>query len=182
MTKTPGSPVTRRLTLLVAALLLPLAAVAIPIPERPGDRHPFPGGPRFGPPGGGRGAFLDRIADYLDLSAEQRTQAKAKMESTRDSATELGEQTRGLRDELRAAVDRGDKAAIGDLVLQLKALRDQAGGVRDRVAADLETILTPQQQVRWQALRDWLDQRRDERREHGRWGGFGDRRERRHDD
>jgi Spy/CpxP family protein refolding chaperone len=167
----------RPLVVLLAALLA-LPALALAQPPAGPPSAPGPGfGPHAGGPGlhgfrggpGGRGPFgnLGFVADFLDLTDEQREQARSLREDLMESHRALWEQTRTLRQELRAALDEEtpDTAHIGELTLALHEQRQKARALREQALSDFEALLTADQLETFQQLRQTVQERRRERRE-----------------
>ena len=95
------------------------------------------------------------IAKYLGLSKDQATQ-------WRGFTRELYETTEPLRDQIEplagALQDLLDGAApapaeVGQLVIEIDALRDEIRAARAEFQADFTAILTPAQLAKWEALR-----------------------------
>ena len=120
------------------------------------------GGPLGGPPGDalvydGPGAhFLVRLARYLDLSEEQRTEARDIFTAAHDQAAPIRQQVRDLRDQLREALaaEPPDPTAVGNLVVAIHAAREQLHGIRESALDQFMAILTETQRLRLDALRD----------------------------
>lgn len=160
----------RPLVLALAALLaLPVLALAQP-PAGAGD------GPGFGPHGArhlrggaGHGPFhnLGFVADLLDLTDEQREQARSLREGLRESHRALREESRGLRQELRTELDAEapDTNRIGELTLALHQQRRKGRALAEQALADFEALLTADQLESFQQLKQTLQERRRERRE-----------------
>lgn len=171
----------------VAALLAALPLVAQP--QGPGGGpgagfgpgHGFAGpGHHAGGPGrhGGGHGFLagrgfERLARFLVLSEEQRAQAQAIHQATREQAQPIFEESRSLRGELHALLDQPapSATAVGEKVLALDAHRDQLRQLHENARARFEALLTPEQ---LEKLED-LHERRGERRERRGGRGFGPR-------
>ena len=129
-------------------------------PGGPGLRGPSGGGPRgFGPPGhrspgGPRVIDPRRLADYLDLTDEQRASARQLFEAQRDKVRPLFEQQRGLREQLETTLDdpAASDAALGQLVKQLHANRQAMKTARQELRAQLTTLLDPAQKAKLDQL------------------------------
>jgi Spy/CpxP family protein refolding chaperone len=118
---------------------------------------------------GGRG--FERLARHLELTEEQRTQAQAIHEATRDQVQPIRERSMELHGELRELLEQPapDAAAVGTLVIAVHANRDQIRQLHEEARASFEAILTAEQLAKLGEL----EARRDERR-----GGRGERGER----
>jgi len=141
--------------LLALALVAPLAAQRGPRPGAPG------GG--FGP-GGPDPAFLeqrfetrgDRIADALDLTADQRATFDSLREQHRASVEAAMETMRQSGEELRALLDGAspDATAIGQKVIAMHQLRTSLQSERESFEAEFAKTLTPEQQAAFRALQE----------------------------
>lgn len=145
---------------LACALIAPLA-VAQP-PDDPGNGD--------GGADRGRGAALLRQllppAGYLQLTDEQRESLRGLVRELRDAVEPLRQEMRTLGEDLHEALnaDAPDPAEIGQLTLDLRALRGQ---IRDQIAAfgdAFRAILDPEQQAKWDHFRELRDLRRRDRR------------------
>jgi len=173
----------RPLVLALAALLaLPVLALAQP-PAGPGDG---PGlGPRAGGPGAhgpgaahrlrggpGHGPFhnLDFVADFLDLTDEQRDRARSLRADLQESHRALREESRALRQELRTELDAEapDTNRVGELTLALHEQRRKGRTLAEQALADFEALLTADQLESFRQLRQTVQERRRERRENRR--------------
>lgn len=171
--KIPRPP--RPLVIALAALLaLPVLALAQP-PAGAGAGD----GPGFGPRGArhlrggpGHGPFyhLGFVADFLDLTEEQREQARSLREGLRESHRALRDESRALRQELRTELDAAapDTNRIGGLTLALHQQRRQGRALAEQALADFEALLTADQLEPFQQLKQTLQERRRERRENRR--------------
>jgi len=145
------------ITALAAALASPLApALAAPGGPGPGLRcdKPAPGE---------RG---ERLAELLDLSAEQREQIRAIRESERKAAAPLRQQLAEGREKLHAAIDADpfDEAAIRALAAGQEATRTELTVARARMQSRIKAVFTPEQRRLSEKLRPLLQERRGERR------------------
>lgn len=117
----------------------------------------------------GHGGFRGFRA--LDLTEEQRTQAKAIFEEQRRASEPQRTQMHELRKQMREQLDSGkaDAAAIGQLAIQTHAIGQQLREARERGFERLTAILTPEQKAK-------LEQMKSERGKRG-FGrrGFGPR-------
>lgn len=146
--------IAKKLTLIVLALalLVPVAALA-----QPGD------GPED--TAHGRPGLLRQLlppAGYLQLTDEQKDAVRDLVRELRDAVEPLREEQRTLGEQLRAELDSDapDVNTVGQLTLDLHAVRDQ---IRDEVAAAEEAfraILTPEQQTKWDNFKELRQLRR----------------------
>ena len=99
-----------------------------------GPRHGRGGPDGRAGPGGIFGALGERLADELDLSAEQKEKVRAVFESHR-------EEMRAIREEARAGgPDRQD-------------VRDRMRAIRETLREELRAVLTEEQWARWEEIR-----------------------------
>jgi Spy/CpxP family protein refolding chaperone len=141
-------------TALFAALLLLALPATAAFPGSP--NRPFAPGEEKAHPAK---RHLERLADFLDLDAAQRTRAAAILDAARDRVEPLREEGAQAHRRLRDAVASRDRHAIADAVLSLDAMRDELREVRTEVADQLATVLTAEQAARFAVLREWLEER-----------------------
>lgn len=123
---------------------------------------------------GGRG--VERLARHLELSEEQRAQASAIHEATRDRFRVVGEESRQLRRQLRELLEQPapDATAVGGLVISLDANRDRVRQLHEEARASFEAILTAEQLAKLEELEESRDERRGRRGERGRGRAGGE--------
>jgi Spy/CpxP family protein refolding chaperone len=119
-----------------------------------------------GAPGGrGPGGFMaGRMARVLNLSDDQKTAFQKVLEQQRPQMQALHQQLRDNHGKLEEALkgDNPDPAAVGQLVIQGRALMKQGEGLREQTSQALRGLLTPDQQTKFDALQSLR-----------RGGGFG---------
>ncbi|MCS6816974.1 MAG: Spy/CpxP family protein refolding chaperone [Blastocatellia bacterium] len=105
-----------------------------------------------------RPAELLRLREYLGLTPEQVTQIQERLKAYRNEIFPLQQQLRAKSHELRLALDapQPNATAIGQLVLERRALRQQLREKQQKLRADLEALLTPEQK---QKLTEWRQMR-----------------------
>jgi Spy/CpxP family protein refolding chaperone len=137
----------------VAALALSMAAAAQP------QERPMHGPQGRGGPGGAR---------YLDLTADQKTQIQELRQSQRPQMQALAQKLRETQKRLREALDAAspDPAAIGAIALEGHELQKQMRKLHEDADAAVRALLTPEQQVKFDALQSL-------RRERGPMGPMG---------
>lgn len=147
---------------LTAILVLMFAVAAFAAPGA--RRGPAAGG---GPGGGGpqaqRGGDIlppQMLAEFLDLSEAQITQAQALRESLRQSLEPLREQLRANRQALRDAVEAGNAQTAGELLIAGHAIGQQMKALHDGFAAQFEAMLTPDQKEKWAVYKELMELRR----------------------
>lgn len=127
--------------LALGAFLVLIAAAAIAQPGRMRGHH----GPMD----------LDRLADYLSLTAAQETRVQQLREKTRVAIEPLLEERKPLVEQVRAALDsHADAATVGAAVIAAHEHGEKIRAVREQHDKELETLLTPAQLSRWRALKD----------------------------
>jgi Spy/CpxP family protein refolding chaperone len=112
------------------------------------------------PPAGtglGRGGerHLQRIAEYVGLSADQQTAWKALFERHQAETVGFRQEGRELHQRLQAAVtaETPDPTAVGSATLALKEHRDKMKAAREAFDAQLTSTLTPEQKVKFEAFK-----------------------------
>ena len=145
-----------RITLIAAiTLLITLAAVAQPRPRPRGAEGPGPGGP-----GGMRGPGIERLADVLDLSDAQKSQAEALRATLEATVEPLGEQRRANHEAIKAAIDANDATAAGNAVIANAKLREQMKAAHDAFRTSFTAILTAEQKAKFEMLEEMRKSRR----------------------
>jgi Spy/CpxP family protein refolding chaperone len=146
-----------------AALALLLAAIPAALVAQP---H---GG--FGSRGFGEGRMLERIADRLELSDEQREQVRAVHEVYRPDAEALADVMRAAREDLQEKIwsDSFDEVAIREAAGRVAAVSADLAVLRARVHGDVRQILTPEQIEKAELMREMIGDFAEARR--GRRGG-----------
>ena len=176
----------KRITLAAAALMMAGVAVTLaqPSPDSigfddaeaaalfadAGPGGPGPGGPPgFGGPGhGGRAIDPRRLADYLDLTDEQRAAARQLFEQQRDKVRPIFEQQRSLREQLETTLDdpAATDAALGQLVKQLHANRQSMKTAKQELRSQLKSLLDADQQAKLDRLETVMEELRASGRRH----------------
>ena len=116
---------------------------------RPGG----PGGPGFGP-GGPGGPAVERIAERLGLSDEQKTQWKA----IHDKAREEGEPLMKAAGQAKEAFDKAmeaenaDAATVGQAAIAMKNARNQVEAHHKATLEAVKAILTPEQAAKFEEM------------------------------
>ena len=169
-----------RTHLATAGLVLALATVLVAAPallaQGPDGRGHHRGGERFGH-GDGHGMHaglpLRFLARHLDLTDAQIEETRALVEAFRTEVQPLHDELRVNHQELRALLDTEspDATAVGLLVLETDAARDQLRARREILVSDFAALLTTEQLERFEALQERWQARRDKR---GGRGGRGE--------
>lgn len=158
---------------LLAVTLLPAALLAQP-PGRggsPGGMGPMGGGPgHFGPHAGGPGSMehrLDRLAERLGLTPEQRDSIAAIRASFRDTLTAQRQATFELHQSLRGKVhaDTLDETAIRATAEQLAQAQADLAVTQAQMLQQVRQVLTPEQLAQLDGLRQLRQERMEARRQ-----------------
>lgn len=104
-----------------------------------------------GPRGGGHRARA--IVDYLDLTQEQQDSWKALREQHRDEMKALREEGRGLGQALRKSLEADEPdAVVGEAAKAVHAHRQLVKQARETFQGQLKSVLTPEQQQKFEAF------------------------------
>lgn len=151
----------------IAALSL---AITAPIAAQPGFRgHGGPGGRGMHGPHGGNRA----LAEYLQLTDEQKDAWKTAYEAHRTAVEPIFEQLRTNRETFQSAVEAQDATAIGNAFLAGEALRQQLQTEQQNLEAQLKAVLTADQLDKYEAFQAARGGRGGHRGPFGRGPGHG---------
>jgi Spy/CpxP family protein refolding chaperone len=141
-------------------------SIAAAQPPEGGPRRGGPGGPGFGP-GGGGGAPVEMIAERLGLSDDQKAQWKAIHEKARVAGEPLMKAERAAHEAFDKALnsDNADPAAVGQAALAMKSAQQKVEAQHKATLDEAKAILTPEQAAK-------LDEMEKHMRRQGP-GGFG---------
>lgn len=130
----------RRLPMLIAILLSAALAWPAAAAEAAGRR------PRCND--------LRALAKALGLSREQVEATKLIYKELRSTVEPLREEIDPLRDQLQALLDEANPAPgqVGQIVIDIDALRDQIVEAKEAADADFEALLTPAQLEKYQVF------------------------------
>ena len=95
----------------------------------------------------------DPLADYLQLTAEQRTAWQTAHQDFDTATQALRDQEKALHDQLDTALQGTDPCAIGKLILQIRSTDDQMKAAHDALEQKLVSVLTPEQKVKFDAFK-----------------------------
>lgn len=165
----------QRIAIWTSIALLALAPLVFA--QGPGrERGPFRGGSGFErgeghhPGPGGRGMrelrHLLPPPGYLDLSEEQKEAVHELFEGLRSELEPLREQGKALREQLHDALESEspNAATVGQLMIDLHALKDQKRQIFPAYEERFASLLTPDQLSKWQTFRELRELRRGHRR------------------
>ncbi len=159
---------TRTLTIGVAVLMLATAMNAHPRGQESGSGADFE---RFSEMRERRQEDrLERLTELLDLDAGQKAQVEEILTVARARHQEARKVAKSRHDELKALLDSGsaNEAEVGALVIEMHQFRTQMKSEREQIHFEISALLTPEQQERFEVIKD-LHSERGERR-HGRRG------------
>ncbi len=144
----------RLFIVIIAAMALTASAFAQGRAGGPPHGIMRTGGPGFGGPPAG-----DPVADYLQLSADQKTAWATAHQEFGDSVQAIQDQIRAAHDQIKTLMDAKstDAAAIGTLMIQVRTLNDQIKSAHDALDTKLKSILTADQAAKYAAFEAALD-------------------------
>ena len=88
------------------------------------------------------------LAKYLNLTPAQEEQAKAEMQSARQSAKPMRQQLKEIRQGMFQAIQANDNAKIDQLSAQEANLKGQISAMRNEAIAKIYASLTPEQRAK----------------------------------
>jgi Spy/CpxP family protein refolding chaperone len=107
-----------------------------------------------------------RMANYLNLTAEQRAQAKIVMGTAREQAKPLREQLKSDRVALRSAIKAGNDAQIDRITKAEAPLIAQLSAIRAHAFEKVYATLTPEQKTKADNMRqNFMSHRRAHERQ-----------------
>ena len=107
-----------------------------------------------GPDGGDAAMFMMHIADELNLTQDQRDEAKQIHEAVFEKAKPLMEQHHAQMEEIEALLDAGKSTAqeIGTKVIAAHATRKQLEAIHDDAKAQFTALLTDEQKAKLEKM------------------------------
>ena len=132
----------------VAALLIGFAAYALS--AQPPERGAW----GYGEGGRDQTLRFERIVQFLDLDADQAEQWLRWVDEQQARSAFRRDQIDGLRQEFRIEADRDtpDLEELGRIALEIYNELQSSRTERDQIKSDLESLLTPDQLDRFEAL------------------------------
>lgn len=118
-----------------------------------------PGGRAMGPFGMGRMVMMGRIIRQLGLTAQQRQDIRAIVQSHQDQIKPLAGQAVKLHQQLQAAIAANDAATIDSLAGALGQLQADGAKLRAQIRSEVFTKLTPDQQAKARLLEQKFNDR-----------------------
>jgi len=95
-----------------------------------------------------RALVRKRLVNALDLTAEQKQQARIVMQGARQAAQPLAQQLKQDREALAAAIQAGDSARIQQLSTDMGSLRGRVLAIRSDAMSRFYAMLTPDQKAK----------------------------------
>jgi protein CpxP len=134
-----------------AAAVATLGWISTALAQGPGEHMRRPGGPG-GEPGGP--PPIERIAERLGLSDEQKAQWKEIHEKSRETGEPLmkaaGEARRGFDKALNA--ENADAATVGQAALAMKTAQDRVADHHKETQAAVKATLNPEQLAKFEEM------------------------------
>ena len=124
---------------------------------------PRGGRPAAPPPENARGGELPPgiFAEFLGLSEAQQAQLESLRETLRATVEPLHETHRANHEAIRAAVQAGDAAKAGQLLLANHQIGQQIQAARDAYRAGVENVLTAEQKAKFAVYQELMELRRE---------------------
>ena len=119
--------------------------------------------PHEGGPHGKRGGFERKLAQELNLTDAQKAQIKEIRKASHDANSAFFEKSRTLMQEFHAAKQANDTAKLDSLKPAMDAQRAQMKQIRDAEDAKIASVLTAEQNAKWQQLKAQHEARRGNR-------------------
>ncbi|MCU1231339.1 MAG: hypothetical protein JWO97_4223 [Acidobacteria bacterium] len=111
------------------------------------------GGHGWGRHGGKRGGFGAKLAQELNVTDAQKAQIKSLKEASRQQNAAFFEQSRATMKEYFTAKEANDTAKMDSLKPAVDAARAQMKQIRATENASIASVLTPDQNAKWQQLK-----------------------------
>jgi Spy/CpxP family protein refolding chaperone len=156
---------------LALALALIVAASALAAPQHHGAGPGKPGGPggpatpqqgmQAGHRGGGGILSPALLAEFLGLTEQQIAAIQTLRESQRSTIQPLIEQRRANQEQIRAAVEAGDAAKAGALLVANHQIAEQIKAARDAFRTSVEALLTAEQKAKFAVYQEIQELRRN---------------------
>jgi Spy/CpxP family protein refolding chaperone len=144
--------------ILIPILVLSLATLAVAAPPPPGR----PGGPQQqSGPGAAEVLPPQLLAQFLGLTESQIEQSKALGETLRAALEPLRQQQLANQEAIRAALEAGDSATAGQLMLANYRNGEQMKAAREAFRTGFEALLTSEQKAKFAIYREIVELRRD---------------------
>ena len=138
----------KRILILILTLTFAAAAFAAPRQRRPGMSPAA-------------------LADFLDLTADQKSKITSLREAEKSEIRPLREKLRANRTEIEAALEAGNADKAGELMLASYNIRRQIRTAHQSFRTSVEALLTESQKAKWDTLEELRQLRREHRRPRG---------------
>ena len=112
---------------------------------------------------GRHGGFGAKLAQELNLTDAQKTQIKSIKQASREQNAAFFKQSRATMKEFFAAKKANDTATMESLKPAMEANRTQMKQIRAAEEASIASVLTPDQNAKWQQLKADRAARRQKR-------------------
>lgn len=140
-----------------------IATAAVAAPQR------GPGGPPSqnaqGPRPGGQGCSGELppalLAEFLDLTEAQIAQVQSFRETLRATVEPLQKTQRANQEQIRTAVEAGDAAKAGALLVANHGIAQQIKAAHDAFRTSFESVLTSEQKAKYAVYQELVQLRRD---------------------
>jgi Spy/CpxP family protein refolding chaperone len=147
----------KRISIFLVITLIAVTAIAAP------GRGRGPGGPQGPQQGPGEILPPPLIAEFLGLTEAQIAQIQPLRETMRTTVEPLREQQKANQEQLRAAVEAGNAAQAGQLLVTNYTLGQQIKAARDAFETAFEALLTSEQKAKWDVYQEIAELRREPR-------------------
>lgn len=151
----------KRIPILTLITLLAVTAIAAPGPGR-GPRAGDGPAPNHGPAGEILPPPL--LADFLDLTESQIASAETLRTTMRNTIEPLRDQLQANREQIRDAVEAGNAAQAGGLLVANHAIAQQIRTAHETFTTAFAALLTPAQKAKWDVYQEIVELRRDRER------------------
>lgn len=139
---------TRILSILLGTLLISFPMLSQPFGGGGRGERSEEGGPR-----------IERLGELLELTADQMEQWQVLTDAHRESARARGETMRNTREQIKdlASTENPNLEQLGRLTLDLHRGQESMKELREEFEGELAAILTPEQQNKFDLLREARD-------------------------
>ena len=107
----------------------------------------------------GFNGHVEHLAQVLDLTDSQKEQARIIFRNARESSQPIREELKRNRDRLTAAAKSASETDIQSLAIEQGRLLGQLTAIRTRASSKFYQILTPEQRVKYDQMRQQIRQK-----------------------
>jgi len=147
----------KRISMILILTLIAVTAIAAP------GRGRGPGGAQGAQQGPGEILPPPLLAEFLGLTEAQIAQIQPLRETMRATIEPLREQQKANHEQIRAAVEAGNAAQAGQLLVANHNLGQQIKAARDTFETAFEALLTSEQKAKWDVYQEIVELRREAR-------------------